>query len=131
MESTDRRIFTAVSSSVRHLTQILRCISFCSKTHAQISNAGIRFSVQESRVMQGRSEHFLSSILLIVEGFAFLQKELFSSYIYHTDPGDEDHPILQISLESLLETLQIFGINESTSKWSDNSYGGLSNSTLR
>jgi cell cycle checkpoint protein len=46
--------FSAISSSVRHLVQILRCIGFSSKTHVQISDTGIRFSVQESKVMQGK-----------------------------------------------------------------------------
>ena len=60
MSGHQRPMFSAVSSSVRHLTQILKCISFSSKAHAQISDVGIRFSVQESRVMQGRSEIFPS-----------------------------------------------------------------------
>ena len=51
--------FTAVSSSARQLLQILRCIGFSSKAHVQISDVGIRFSVQESKVMQGR-EPFLN-----------------------------------------------------------------------
>lgn len=125
MSEIHRPMFSAVSSSVRHLTQILRCIGFSPKAHAQISDVGIRFSVQESRVMQGRSMAFPSLLILIFQGFAFLQKELFSSYMY-TANSEGEHPILQVSLESLLETLQIFGLNESSNRWSTNTYGGVS-----
>ena len=64
-------------------------------------------------------------------GFAFLQKELFSSYKYVQASEEDEHPILQISLESLLETLQIFGLSESSNRWSDNTYGGVSNILAR
>jgi hypothetical protein len=47
-------IFKAVSSSARQLFQLLNCIRFASKAQVQISNEGLRFAVEESRVMQGR-----------------------------------------------------------------------------
>lgn len=66
-------------------------------------------------------------------GLAFLDKALFTSYIYElptADPDNEDeqddpNPIFQISLSSLLETLQIFGINDTKDRWSSRDpYGG-------
>jgi cell cycle checkpoint protein len=46
-------IFRAVSNSARQLFQLLNCIRFAPKAQVQISNEGIRFAVEESRVMQG------------------------------------------------------------------------------
>ena len=47
-------IFSAVSGSARQLFQLLRCINFVPKTHVQITKEGLRFTVEESRVMQGQ-----------------------------------------------------------------------------
>lgn len=49
----DPPIFKAVSSSARQLFQLLNCIRFATKAQVQISNEGLRFAVEESRVMQG------------------------------------------------------------------------------
>jgi len=49
----DAPIFKAVSSSARQLFQLLNCISFAPKVQVQISSEGLRFAVEESRVMQG------------------------------------------------------------------------------
>jgi len=49
----DSPIFKAVSGSTRQLFQLLNCIRFASKAHVQVSNEGLRFAVEESRVMQG------------------------------------------------------------------------------
>lgn len=46
-------IFSAVSSSARQLYSLLRCIGFAPKAQVQISGDGLRFAVEESRVMQG------------------------------------------------------------------------------
>ncbi len=46
-------VFKAVSSSARQLFQLLNCIRFAPKAQVQISNEGLRFAVEESRVMQG------------------------------------------------------------------------------
>lgn len=46
-------IFKAVSSSARQLFQLLNTIRFAPKSQVQLSNEGIRFAVEESRVMQG------------------------------------------------------------------------------
>lgn len=46
-------IFKAVSSSARQLFQLLNCIRFAPKVHVQLSTGGLRFAVEESRVMQG------------------------------------------------------------------------------
>ncbi|KAI4155153.1 MAG: hypothetical protein LQ340_001189 [Diploschistes diacapsis] len=130
-------IFTSISSSARQLLQVLRCIGFVSKAHVQITEAGIRFSVQESRVMQGKRPAIDLKHSLISIGFAFLQKELFSNYNYRpeaisSDQDGQEPPILQISLESLLETLQIFGINESKYPWSQElGFGGVTGALAR
>ena len=58
---------------------------------------------------------------------------MFTSYIYeppspapnHEDELEDPNPIFQISLSSLLETLQIFGINDTKDRWgSREPYGG-------
>lgn len=46
-------IFSAVSSSARQLFILLRCISFAPRARLQINEDGLRFSVEEARVMQG------------------------------------------------------------------------------
>jgi cell cycle checkpoint protein len=48
-------IFKAVSGSARQLFQLLNCIRFAPKAQVQISVEGLRFAVEESRVMQGWS----------------------------------------------------------------------------
>ena len=69
-------------------------------------------------------------------GKAFLDKELFSNYIFNA-PGaagqQSDLPSFQISLENLLETLQIFGVHDTKDRWSgrDPSYGGVTESMAR
>lgn len=107
-------IFSAVSNSAHQLYILLRCISFASKAFVQITPDGIRFSVEEGRVMQG---------------LAFLDKALFTNYIFNPPPstsnndsdeedgGDDSsdntvYPRFLISLSALLETLQIFGISD-------------------
>ncbi|KAL1984079.1 hypothetical protein VTN96DRAFT_9579 [Rasamsonia emersonii] len=114
-------IFTAVSSNANHLYTLLRCIGFASKASVQITPEGIRFSVEESRVMQG---------------LAFLDKALFTTYSFNPPPGpnnnnndnDDDsdagvlYPHFLISLSALLETLQIFGISDNNTSASSNSF---------
>ncbi|KAI9806480.1 MAG: ssDNA endodeoxyribonuclease [Piccolia ochrophora] len=112
----ERPIFSAVSSSARQLFQILRCVGFAAKAQVSITSDGLRFAVEESRVMQG---------------LAFLDKALFTTYHYDSgislDPEeppssdqDDDPPSasFQISLPALLETLQIFGADPSKDRWS-------------
>lgn len=50
-------VFKAVSSSTRQLFQLLNCVRFATKAQVQISNEGVRFAVEESRVMQGWFSH--------------------------------------------------------------------------
>lgn len=126
METRDARdgpIFTAVSGSARQLSQLLRCINIAPKAQVQISKEGLRFTVEESRVMQG---------------LAFLEKSLFTTYNYsppiNIDNEEADEaPVFQISLSSLLETLQILGINDVKDRWSnrDPAYGGVTGSLVR
>lgn len=90
-------IFTAVSTSARQLYLLLRCINFASKADVQITAEGLRFSAEESHVVQG---------------LAFLERALFSSYTFV--PPDETAQlfVFRVSLTALIETLQIFGIAE-------------------
>ncbi|KAE8148286.1 Rad1/Rec1/Rad17 [Aspergillus avenaceus] len=103
-------IFSAVSSNAHHLYTLLQCIGFAPKATVQITPDGIRFSVEEGRVIQG---------------LAFLDKALFTSYTFNppTAPNNRSHeedgysdstylPCFVVSLSALLETLKIFGIND-------------------
>ena len=107
-------IFSAVSSNAHNLYTLLQCIGFAPKATVQITPDGIRFSAEESRVVQG---------------LAFLDKALFTSYTFNPplDPnheplhdenaGAEDpdatyYPCFMVSLTALLETLKIFGVND-------------------
>ncbi|KAF2731594.1 hypothetical protein EJ04DRAFT_364861 [Polyplosphaeria fusca] len=107
-------ILTAVSSSARQLYSLLRCINFSEKAHVTISEQGLKFSVDEASTL---------------EGSAFLEKKLFTTYTYNAPPSSQRHipdsdeedeelddaptnPTFQISLPSLLETLQIFGLTD-------------------
>lgn len=47
-------MLSAVSSSARQLFLLLRCISFASKTQVRITADGLRFSAEESSVMEGK-----------------------------------------------------------------------------
>ncbi|RMD44832.1 hypothetical protein DV735_g422, partial [Chaetothyriales sp. CBS 134920] len=90
-------VFSAVSTSVRQLQVLLRCIAFGPKAEVQITSNGIRFSVDEARVVQGAT---------------FIEKSLFSSYDFN--PGDLSTalPPFEISISAFLDTLQILGISD-------------------
>jgi Repair protein Rad1/Rec1/Rad17 len=45
--------FVATSTSAKQLFLLLRCISFGDKVQMQISDEGVRFSVEDSAVMEG------------------------------------------------------------------------------
>ena len=59
----------------------------------------------------------------LLPGIAFLDKALFTAYTYspppHEDIEDFELPPFQISLSSLLETLQILGITDNKDRWSN------------
>ncbi|KAL8629459.1 hypothetical protein Q9189_004850 [Teloschistes chrysophthalmus] len=124
--TAERPLFTAVSSSVRQLFQLLKCINFAQKAHVRISSEGLRFAVEESRVIQG---------------IVFLEHALFSSYIYSAstveqaeDDDDDDNTVaFQISLTALLETFQIFGVNDVKDRWTsrESAYSGIAGSLAR
>lgn len=106
-------LFAGVSNNAQHLYTLLSCIGFASKATVQITPDGLRFSVEEGRVIQG---------------LAFLDKSLFSSYAFNPstdiEPGQNEsledsessqnvaYPHFVVSLSALLETLKIFGLNE-------------------
>lgn len=110
MDSNDAPIFSAASSSAHQIYTLLKCIGFSPKASVQIMPQGIRFSAEEGRVMQG---------------LAILDKKIFTNYILNvpenTDAPDEDaedpdllsYPKFTVSLSALIETLQIFTINDS------------------
>ena len=97
----DQPLFAAVCTSARQIFLLLRCIAFAPKAEVLINAEGLRFSVEEAHVVQG---------------FAFLERNLFSSFTFHpvTDRHGEAIPTppFQINLPALLETLQIFGMSE-------------------
>ncbi|KAL8944107.1 MAG: hypothetical protein Q9211_000698 [Gyalolechia sp. 1 TL-2023] len=118
-------LFTAVSVSARQLFQLLKCINFAQKAQVRITEEGLRFTVEESRV---------------IHGIAFLEKALFTSYTFsppvraqHEDDDGDDTSVFQISLTALLETLSIFGFNEGRDRWTsrDSAYGGVTSSMAR
>ncbi|KAI9692043.1 MAG: ssDNA endodeoxyribonuclease [Bogoriella megaspora] len=108
-------LLNAVSANARQLYLLLRCINFGLYAQIQISEEGLRFNIADSSV---------------VEGFAFLERTLFTSFAYNyiqpqtssqtpQNGEDDDHetnepPPFQISLPSLLETLQILGLTDTT-----------------
>lgn len=53
--SMPRSLFRAVATSTRPLYQLLKTISFANKVHVEITEDGLRFSVDHARVMQGMS----------------------------------------------------------------------------
>ncbi len=46
-------VFRAMATSTRPIYQLLRCISFANKVHVEISEDGIKFIADHTRVMQG------------------------------------------------------------------------------
>ncbi|KAH6672639.1 DNA repair exonuclease rad1 [Plectosphaerella plurivora] len=100
-------IFRAVAASTRPLYQLLRCVNFTTKIHVLVTEEGMRFSADLSRVMQG---------------VASLDKSLFTSYTLNIPPQEMDdeeppnYPSFQITLPTLLETLQIFGAVDASAR---------------
>lgn len=106
-------LFTAVSSSARQLLLLLRCISFAKKALIRLSPSGLRFSTEQGSAL---------------EAFIFLDRALFTSYNYNAPAesshqnGDNDNvasPAFEISLPSLLETLNIFSLSSDLKRPSD------------
>ncbi|KAK1764840.1 DNA repair exonuclease-like protein [Phialemonium atrogriseum] len=98
-------LFRAVASSTRPLYQLLKCISFTNKIHVEITEGGLRFAADNSRVMQG---------------VAHWNKTLFTSYTTNLPTTEDDEepstPNFQISLPALLEALQIFGAADAAAR---------------
>lgn len=65
---SDAPLCSAVSSSARQLYLLLRCIAFSPKTQVRISPEGLRFSAEETSVMEGNLSlkskiyHFVMSV---------------------------------------------------------------------
>ncbi|ROV96351.1 hypothetical protein VPNG_09056 [Cytospora leucostoma] len=98
-------LFRAVASSTRPIQQLLKCINFTNKVHVEITEEGIKFAADQTRVMQG---------------VANLNKSLFTNYTLNVAQGDDEtdtnHPNFQISLAAFLETLQIFGASDAAAR---------------
>ena len=70
-----------------------------------------------------------------IEGVAFLEKSLFTTYTFNqgslpetlVEDDDREAPPFQISLSALLETLQIFGVNENKDRWSQDHHYSATN----
>lgn len=68
--TTNSCLFSAVSPAARDLTLLLRCIAFASKTQVRLSPEGLRFSAQETSVMEGkRFQQSFCHIILTVSSF--------------------------------------------------------------
>ncbi|KAH9892978.1 Rad1-domain-containing protein [Xylariomycetidae sp. FL2044] len=94
-------LFRAVASSTRHIYQMLKCISFVPKVLVEVTHEGIRFAADYSRVMNG---------------MAFLDKVLFTTYNLNIAKDSSKHPCFQMNLAALLEALQIFGATDAAAK---------------
>ncbi|KUI57126.1 DNA damage checkpoint control protein rad1 [Cytospora mali] len=98
-------LFRAVASSTRPIQQLLKCINFTNKVHVEITEEGIKFAADQSRVMQG---------------VANLNKSLFTNFTLNLAQGDDEneinYPSFQISLAAFLETLQIFGASDAAAR---------------
>lgn len=57
--------FVATSTSARQLFLLLRCINFGDKVQMQISDEGVRFSVEDSAVMEGMRFNGSTSLPLL------------------------------------------------------------------
>ncbi|KAK1835498.1 repair protein Rad1/Rec1/Rad17-domain-containing protein [Podospora conica] len=84
-------------------------IGFANKVHVEITEDGLRFSVDHARVMQG---------------VVHWNKSLFTTYktnLPAAEDGEEDPlpPLFQISVPALLETLQIFGAVDAVARQAD------------
>lgn len=66
MAPTNTCLFSAVSPAARDLTLLLRCIAFASKTQVRLSPEGLRFSAQETSVMEGKQflYHYIRHMIL-------------------------------------------------------------------
>lgn len=51
----DPPVLAAVCSSARQLFTLLRCIAFAPRAHVQLTDQGLRFSVDEASAMEGAS----------------------------------------------------------------------------
>jgi hypothetical protein len=70
-ELGDPPAFVAISNSARQLLLLLRCIGLGEKCQVQISDDGVRFSVEDSRAMEGKSCRGLLQFRLIIAGQAW------------------------------------------------------------
>ncbi|KAF3177764.1 ssDNA endodeoxyribonuclease [Orbilia oligospora] len=125
-------VFSAISSSTRHIYDLLKCIGFMPIASVSISADNIRFSVEDSHSMQAN---------------VCLTPDLFSSYNYtpstiHLESAgaappssaeqfnlesEENNVKFQISLSALLECLQIFGADGSNNSGGGGGGGGGNN----
>ncbi|KAL1902682.1 checkpoint clamp complex protein Rad1 [Sporothrix stenoceras] len=109
--------FRAMATSTRPIYQLLRCVSFANKVHVEISDDGIKFIADHTRVMQGMASigrsMFATYSLNLPRGGA-------KGTAGNDDDEEEDDEALpatfQISLPAFLEALQIFGVTDAPSR---------------
>ncbi|EPS42505.1 hypothetical protein H072_3501 [Dactylellina haptotyla CBS 200.50] len=123
-------VFSAITSSTRHIYLLLRCIGFMPTANVSISNDNIRFSVEDSHSMQANvcltpdlfsSYNYTPSTILLPDGDANPPP---SSAERFNLEAEDDGVRFQISLSALLECLQIFGADSNKDKQFG---GGISN----
>ncbi|KAF8579470.1 Rad1-domain-containing protein [Ramaria rubella] len=96
---------------VRPLATMLRGVSFCSDATVMLSEAGLTVSVEEAKTLVAR---------------AYVPFSMFDEYKYNpppqdlsssqdADPEDEPSTTFEISLDTLLECLNIFGTGAASS----------------
>jgi len=109
---SEEPVFTALATSTRQLHSLLRCIAFTPMAEVNITADGLRFTTEESHAIQGST---------------LLDKTLFSSYLLHAGEDNETVAPFRVNIIALLETLQIFGISDSSSTYKNQS-GGITSS---
>lgn len=110
---SDGPLFTALATSTRQLHNLLRCIAFTPQATVSITPEGLRVTTEEVHAIQAST---------------LLDKSLFSSYLLSQAANDTSIPPFRINILALLETLQIFGITDSSSNSHKNQNGGITSS---
>ncbi|EGX48442.1 hypothetical protein AOL_s00080g71 [Orbilia oligospora ATCC 24927] len=103
-------VFSAISSSTRHIYDLLKCIGFMPIASVSISADNIRFSVEDSHSMQESAGAPPPS----------------SAEQFNLE-SEENNVKFQISLSALLECLQIFGADGSNNSGGGGGGGGNNN----
>ena len=111
-------LFRAMATSTRPIYQLLRCVSFSNKVHVEISEDGIKFIADHTRVMQGMAS--LSKSMFATYSLNLPRRRREDNDNDNDNEEDDDEEALpatfQISLPAFLEALQIFGVTDAPSR---------------